>query len=978
LVLGWSALAAAAPGNAWHIPGGGEPGIASMRAPFHGVTAGGDVAIYSGNQFAGGGNPGNQLQTGSAVLFRRVGDLSWSTAAMTFFQQSGNNKYFVATIPGSALQAGDTIEYYLKVAYSDHPTTFVFGNDGSSQATVDEGVAQTSAFLLGVDWPLQPAGAFATHEQGSWQARVYTDSGHISLANGATEIALAPSSATIDGSQLSIGRVVAQTALANGFELQQQLGRRTIVSRLTFPVEGVVRYEVIDWGGTAPTATMVSAASDGNEHFYGFGEKFNSLDQAGKVVRIMTADIAGDKGDNSYKVAPWIISSRGYGLHLDASAESVFDMRASLPDRYTAKLAFRTLAVNLVGGPSPRDVLSRFTGYVGRPPLPPPWVFGPWMSSDAWRDGGEVRYVVTRMLEEKLPASVFVFDSPWELAYNDFAWNMTQFGAGGTYEGQFYEGFSSLAEMLTFLRTRGLKVVVWLTPFINVSSYDEGIPGQNLGRAALYDTAAANGYFVRASPGGAPLVSTWWKGDGSPIDFTNPAARVWFQDQLQQLVDASGGVIAGFKTDDGEADYIPLTASYADGRTGVEMKNGYCLEYLRSVWNVLGADGVVFARSGFTGTQAFPAVWAGDNEPNFGAGNGLPSVLVAGLSSAMTGYSIWGHDIGGYQDRNESSSPADLFIRWTQFGAMSPIMQLHRQVSAGKQYPWSYGQAALDNYRVYSQLHTSLFPYLYSYAKQAAADGIPLMRPLPLIDPAATRADQYWLGGELLVAPVLEKDATSRTVDLPAGTGWYDFWTNEHYDGGQTIEWSGSQLEIPLYVRDGAIVPRIAGDIQSLAGAAYVGNPEITTDDGALDLLIYPATTASHAIVYDGTDVTCLGKDGVTTINVSSVARALQLDVYSSAHPVRVTRDGVTLDEVAPADLATITSGWTYDGTSIRIKVTHAGGPTMFVLDGTAGPDDEDDVTKPGGCGCGTAPSDALAGWLLVLVGLVLARRRRR
>src|SRR5207245_11293258 len=126
---------------------------------------------------------------------------------------------------------------------------------------------------------------------------------------------------------------------------------------------------------------------------------------------------------------------------------------------------------------------------------------------------------------------------------------------------QHYDGFASLADMMQFLRHSGLYVVVWLTPFVDVKSNDEGIAGQNLGKASTYDTAAAAGYFVRSGPGGPPLVSTWWKGDGSPADFTNPAARAWFQQQLKQLVDASGGVIAGFKTDDGEADYIPLNAT---------------------------------------------------------------------------------------------------------------------------------------------------------------------------------------------------------------------------------------------------------------------------------------------------------------------------------------------------------------------------------------------------------------------------------
>ncbi|MDB4954502.1 MAG: glycoside hydrolase family 31 [Myxococcales bacterium] len=986
LIAGWCAPAhALTPGNAWHVPTGAEPGIATMRSPVHGITAGTDVQVYSGNQFAGtGGTPGNQLQTGSAVLFRRISDTAWTTVPMTFVSQSGNNKYFVATIPGNALRSGDVIEYYLRIAYSDHATTFIYGNDATSHATIDEPTAQAAPYAFGVDWPLDPAGSFISHNDGAWESRIYSDSGHIALVGpgtGATplQINLAPPSAKIDGNWLPIGRVISQSSLGNGLELQQALGRQMITAQLTFSSTGVLRYEVVNWGGAAPTETQIAAASDSTEHFYGFGEKFNSLDQAGKIVHVITSDTAGDKGDHSYMVAPWFMSSRGYGFHLDSTAESDFDMRASAPDRFVAHLAFHTLAVNLVGGPSLRDVLTRYTGYAGRPALPPPWVFGPWISSDAWRDGGEVRYVVGKLLAQKIPGSVFVFDSPWEIAYNDFAWNMTQFSAGGTYEGQLYPGFTSSAEMMAFLKHNGFKVVVWLTPFINVRSNDEWIAGQNLGRAAIYDTAAANGYFVRSSPNGAPLVTTWWKGDGSPVDFTNPAARSWFTTQLQLLVDASGGAIAGFKTDDGEADYIPLTASYHDGRNGSEMRNGYCVEYLKTVWSVLGLDGIVFARSGFTGTQSFPALWAGDNEPNFGAGNGLPSVVQAGLSSAMSGYSTWGSDIGGYQDRNASATPEDLFMRWTQFGALSPVMQMHRQITAGLQYPWSYGQVALDNYRAYAQLHTALFPYLYTYAKQASMDGIPLIRPLPLIDSsdpnALASSDEYGLGGDLLVAPVLTANATTRAVYLPAG-GWFDYWTSSHVAGGASVSWSGTATQLPLYVREGAIIPRISPDVQSLADASYVGNSEIKTPDGSLDFLIYPSAT-SHVVVYDGTDITCDASTHTTTISVTSIARMVTFEVYSSAHPVSVTRDGTALAEAAPADLATAAEGWAYDGTFVQIKIAHAGNSTTLVLSGTAGP--VDPMPGDAGCGCRTGGGGRAAGCLLLiaLAGLMLVRRSR-
>ncbi|HET6983150.1 MAG TPA: TIM-barrel domain-containing protein, partial [Myxococcaceae bacterium] len=523
---------------------------------------------------------------------------------------------------------------------------------------------------------------------GTWQLVLARQTGELSFSGPsldatATLVHFAPPEARVGGAWHAFGRVTACVSSRDALLVTQDLNGKRAVVRLSAPYPEVLRYEVIDWGGVLPDRTSLTASSGGDEYFYGFGERFGSFNETGRVIRTLTVDAFGAKGDRSYAVAPWFVSTHGYGFHLDSSAESSFDMRATADNRWVVTNLDHSLSFNFVGGPNLVDVLQRYTGYAGRPPLPPPWVFAPWMSSDVWRTGGEVRYVVTKLAERGIPGSVFVFDSPWETAYNDFNWNMTQFGSAGTYEGQSWPGFATSRTMMEFLRTHGYRAMVWMTPFIDTSSLPEGIPGQNLGRAAGYDAAAAAGYFVRSRVGGPPLVVPWWKGDGSPIDFTNPAARAWLAEKLQRLIGDSGGVVSGIKTDDGESDFIPIDAAYADGRRGIEMRNAYSFEYLQAVHDAIGDQSILFARSGFTGTQAFPALWAGDNEPNFGEKNGLPSVIVAGLSAAMSGYAIWGHDIGGYEDSNPSSPPDDLFIRWTQLGALSPVMQMHRKVQRG-------------------------------------------------------------------------------------------------------------------------------------------------------------------------------------------------------------------------------------------------------------------------------------------------------
>ncbi|PWU14632.1 MAG: hypothetical protein C5B50_16990 [Verrucomicrobia bacterium] len=948
-------------GNCWHIPNNPETNVAipSMRIPVEGIYSNTVVTIVNGNQYQGTGNTGDQASLNSFIYYKRSTDSTWSSLPMYFLGLGGNNKYFSNSIPANVFKAGDVVQYYLKIGYTDRLFTYLYGNDFLSLTSENESDARNLPFSYSVQWPLTPAtGAdylTVTNQSASGllQGRIYTDSGHITLVGPdltgnplANSVAFAPPSVRTGGTFQNIGKVLSWTTLTNGLELVQQLSTTSVVSHLTFQADGVMRYEVINWGYLPIDSTSISAASDATEHFYGFGEKFNSFDQAGNLVHMLTFDQPGAKGDSSYKVVPWFISTKGYGFHLDSSAEGWFDMRSGYADRYVVTNLFSTLKFNVVYGPQLTNVLSRYTGYTGRPALPPPWAFGPWLSSDVWQTGGQVRYAVSKYRQLGIPGSVFVFDSPWETAYNDFNWNMAQFGVGGTYEGNNYTGFGSLSEMMTFFRTNGFKVVCWMTPFIDTSSVNpEGVPGMNLGQAANYATAQASNYFVLSSPGGPPLVVPWWKGNGSPVDFTNPNARNWVAGQLSNLVWQSGGVIGGFKTDDGESGgssgntYIPATAVYSDGRTGVEMRNGYSLEYHRAIWNVLGTNGIMWERSGFTGTQAYPGCWSGDNEPNFGIG-GLQGVPIAGQSAAMCGFAIWGSDICGYLDSNWSSTPTNLFERWTQFGALCPIMQMHRQVGMGWQYPWSFGPEGISNYQFYASLHTALFPYLYSYAQQASATGIPIIRPEVLMNQADTATyginQTYLLGNELLISVIITNNATSRTVYLPQGN-WYDYFSNTRYAGGQNINWvNANQTQTPLFVREGAVIPMISTNVQTLCDAAYVVNPSLPTMDTSLQFLVYPPTNGvSGFTVYDGTTLQCQVTGTVTQLPLFSLPRAVLMKVLA-AQPFSVERDGVTLPRFTnSAAFSQAALGWQYAAPFLSIKFPHSGGTTMIAF----GPD---------------------------------------
>ncbi len=463
-------------GNCFHIPGNAEINGIVMRNPTDVIVSNTAVFLYTGNQDAGaGGNPGNQLQTGSTIFYRHATNATWTAIPMSFYGAAGNNKYYSNSIPANVFSAGDVVQYYFRIPYSDHLPTFIGGNNIKYEIEAD---AQSNPFAYTVLPPLQPTGTADSIIQGSGsdkiKAQIFTNWGHIQVIGQAldgTELGLTntfmPAMATFAGNSYLIGQVLSSTPLGDGLEVRQTLLSTSIVTRLTVPHLGVVRYEVIDWGGLSPNGAIVMGAAEASEHFYGFGEKFNDLDYAGKKTHIITDDPpVSPKGDKSYKVAPWFLSTRGYGFHFDSSAESYFDMRAAAADRFIVNNLFGVLKYNVVWGPKLTDALTRYTGYTSRPQMSPPWAFAPWMSSDRWSTGGEVRYVLTKHRESGIPGSVLVFDSPWEVGYNDFTWNMTQFGNGGTFDSQFYPGFSSVTDMMTFMRTNGWKAVCWMTPFV--------------------------------------------------------------------------------------------------------------------------------------------------------------------------------------------------------------------------------------------------------------------------------------------------------------------------------------------------------------------------------------------------------------------------------------------------------------------------------------------------------------------------------
>ena len=629
-------------------------------------------------------------------------------------------------------------------------------------------------------------------------------------------------------------------------------------------------------------------------NYYGFGERFDTLNHAHTVVRNASIDTPGAKGAATYKPMPFFMSTSGYGMWIDTTSEAVFDLNTSQKEDVLVTLPAMKLRIVVFTDREFPRMLEAFTKLAGRAVVPPYWAFAPWLGRDADRDESEVRADVEKERALGLPASVLLIDSPWATGYNSYKWNVKQ--------------FTDPAAMVKHVHELGYKFVLWHTPWINSKSdppSEAGMAGKIDVRSSNYDEASERGYFVKRLDG-APYVGHWWKGDGSLIDFTNPAAKQWWQDQVRGAIHAGAD---GFKDDDAEGSFLG-EVKFTDGTPKELMRGRYAVLYNNAVEELmqgeLKGNGVVFARSVTQGANGIGFLWGGDNEASFSPENGLPTVVTAGLNAGMSGMPLWTADLGGYLRTPVAPDP-EVALRWTEFAAFSPVME---SFSSTNLQPWDWdghwrdgkpgGTRALDIFRRYAVLHMSLFPYRYAAAQEAAATGMPILRALALTyqnDRQAREAhDEYLFGPDLLVAPVTDAN-TRRPVYLPEGQ-WVDFWTGAPVAGGRTVLAEAPLETVPVYARAGAVLGEIPEDVMTLVPAVESGNQAVKTLD---DRRVFEVVAGVPSSPMSWTDFEgrSMRREG-STLQIGAAKEAARVTVkWRSEHPSSVTVDGKAQAAVA-------------------------------------------------------------------------------
>ncbi|HVJ57552.1 MAG TPA: alpha-xylosidase, partial [Terrimicrobiaceae bacterium] len=461
------------------------------------------------------------------------------------------------------------------------------------------------------------------------------------------------------------------------------------------------------------------------EYVYGLGERFTAFVKNGQVVDIVNKD-GGTASEQAYKNVPFYLTNRGYGVLVNETGPVSFEIASEKVARIQFSLQGESLEYFLIFGPTPKDVLRKLTALTGEPGLPPPWSFGLWLSTSFTTnyDEATVTSFIDEMKRRDLPLHVFHFDCFWmrEFQWVNFEWDPLV--------------FPDPLGMLRRLHDRGLKVCVWINPYIAQ-------------RSRLFAEAAAHDYLIKRTDGSVWQTDLWQPGMGI-VDFSNPAARDWFGAHIARLLDMG---VDAIKTDFGER--IPLEGVvFHDGSDPTKMHNFYPIVYNETVFRAIEArrgrgEAVLFARSSYASGQRFPVHWGGDCWSTF---ESMAESLRGGLSLSLSGFGYWSHDIGGF----EGTSPGFIYKRWTAFGLLSSHSRLHG--SGSYRIPWAYDEEACDVLRLFTKLKCRLMPYLWQVALEAHREGIPMMRAMLLEfpeDPACEMLDrQYLLGGSLLVAPI--------------------------------------------------------------------------------------------------------------------------------------------------------------------------------------------------------------------------------
>jgi alpha-glucosidase len=561
-------------------------------------------------------------------------------------------------------------------------------------------------------------------------------------------------------------------------------------------MDGVIRLErtgrqVVS--GVAEFDGFVKLRPEG-ERYFGCGERTAGLEKTG--TRQVFWNVDPPQGhtasfNNLYTSIPFVLclhEGRAHGVFYDHPGRLELDLAKADPSRVVVQAA-DDLAVHVILGPTPAEVLERYTALTGRTPMPPLWALGNQQSRWSYMNADEVRSVAAGFRSRGIPCDVLYLDIDHMDGYRVFTWDR--------------ERFPDPAGLIAGLRADGFRVVTITDPGVKV---DESYP--------LYVEGRDRGFFCLTRDGDE-FQNVVWPGRCAFPDFTDPAVREWWGSWHRGLVDAG---VAGVWCDMNEpALFVPWHATMPEdvvhpgggrARLHSEVHNAYgslMAEAARSGLSRLRPDvrPFVISRAGNAGLQRHALQWTGDNSSWWEhLWMSMPQLQNLGLS----GIAWAGVDVGGFFD----DCDGELLARWTEFGAFQPFCRNHSAMDTARQEPWAFGEPCESVCRDMLGLRMQLLPYLYTLFEECHRTGAPVLRPLLFSypdDPTTyTADDEFMVGDALLVAPITRPGIEHRHVYLPAGS-WAHWWTGEPFSGPAHILAHAPLGQPAIYARCNTPIP---------------------------------------------------------------------------------------------------------------------------------------------------------------------------
>ena len=532
------------------------------------------------------------------------------------------------------------------------------------------------------------------------------------------------------------------------------------------------------------------------EHFFGFGERMDFIDQLGKTVELDVGRGTGRPHEvgaynilaANYSPVPFFMSTHGYGIFFHNSYRTTWDMGYSSSQQYQFSAEGGELDYYFIYGPAFLDILKQYTSLTGTSPLLPRFAMGLHVgtySGGTWgyEDLTSQFYVMElarKFRKLGIPVDILHLDSTWRI-FGKIN------GKGGTSFEWRQPGFPEPKQMFDSLYAMNYKMVgLHIRPRI--------------------DNGDKHTYLFQARESGYTYPE-----NGKPGDFLNyfDSASVdwWWDNCMKPLADLGCKFV---KTDEGSA--FGHKANESDkvgpqGKTIRSLHNIFPVAYARAPYlkfqQYNGIRGMNHTREGYAGIQRYPFIFAGDWPSEW---QYFAPVIRGGINISISGIGAWTHCMGGF----EHIADPELYIRWCQFGMFSPIAMLFGMEHPNYKEPWRYGEDAMKIFTTYDKLRYRMIPYIYSSYYQMYKTGAPLMQALVLQYPNDPNTynidDQYFFGRDLLVCPVTVKGAKTRTLYLPKGE-WYDYWSGKKIEGGRYINVVTPLENMPVFARAGAIIP---------------------------------------------------------------------------------------------------------------------------------------------------------------------------